>query len=283
MVDSAWVALSLTRHLGGKTIAALLQHFDDNVAAILDADEDTLREVPRIGAKIAESIRQIDIDAVKRKIDDWQQAGVHIVTRNDDEYPLALRSIDDAPPTLFVRGNLPDMSDVTAYAVVGTRTPSDPSFDTALQISKKLTQMGHIVVSGLALGVDYTAHVGAVNVAEGKTVAVLGSGVLNVYPPENDKLAKDIMRKGVIMCEVAPDAVVSVAGLVARNRIISAMCVGVIVVESQIDGGAMHAVRFAKKQGKRIYAVDNDASGNRQLLADGAKAISADLYELEPV
>jgi DNA processing protein len=130
------------------------------------------------------------------------------------------------------------------------------------------------------VGVDTAAHLGAMASPEGYTLAVLGSGVLNVYPPENHNMEKGILQRGAFLCEVHPKAKVNSPALVARNRIISGLSEGVIVVETEIDGGAMHAARFAKLQGRKVYVVENDASGNRALLADGAVPISPDLSYL---
>ena len=133
-----------------------------------------------------------------------------------------------------------------------------------------------VVVSGLALGVDRSAHVGALAYPEGTTLAVLGSGVLQVYPYANIPLAKAIAARGALVSEVAPDARPNPASLVARNRLISGLSEGLIVVESSIDGGAMHAARRALEQGRTVYAVDNAASGNRALLDAGATPITPD-------
>ena len=275
MVDTAWVALSLTPRLGGKTFRSLLSYFEKDLSAIMAAPAKNLREVPGIGPAIAHAITQIDRKATEQAIKRWQQAGVRILTYNDLRYPAALAALADKPPTIFVRGTLLDMSGYIGIAVVGTREPTLESSTLADVIGYKLAGRGRVVISGLAKGIDGAAHMGALSTKNGKTVAVLGSGVLNHYPPENDSLAEAILvRDGAIISEVSPDAQVSVPGLVARNRLITGLSQGVIVVESDINGGAMHAVRFARQQGKQLYAVDNDASGNRALLEDGATPIS---------
>lgn len=280
-MDPAWVALSLTKHLGGKTLRALLQHFDHNLPAILAADVAALRQVPGVGPKIAQAIREIDVDTTARAIERWQEEGVRILTWDDAAYPRSLRGLEDAPPTLFVVGRLPDFRRRMAYAVVGTRQPTPQSCQITERISAELADRGHIVVSGLAAGIDTIAHMGALAVPTGSTVAVLGGGILNVYPPSNRELAQAINGRGALICEVSPDAEVGAPGLVARNRLITGLCEGLIVVETGVGGGAMHAARFAKIQNKRIYAVDNAASGNRQLIADGAAIISPEMEYLD--
>jgi DNA processing protein len=271
VANPTWVALSLTPHLGGKTLRTLLRHYSHNLDAILAAESDDLRRVPGIGPRIAAAIRSIDLNVTARQIQRWEQAGVRILTRDDPKYPATLRALDDAPPTLFIRGDWPDWKDRRAFAVVGTRHPTPESREIAGRIGAELAEMGHITISGLASGIDHAAHMAAVAVS-GSAVAVLGSGVLNIYPPSSRELAQAVIKCGALVCEVAPDASVSTPGLVARNRIISGLADGLIVVESGVDGGAMHAARFARIQGRPVYAVDNDASGNRHLI-DTAGAI----------
>lgn len=277
MIDPAWVALSLTKHLGGKTFRALLQHFNHDLHAILNASPESLRQVRGVGAKIANAVQSIDLERTVCDLERWQRAGVRVIPWDHDDYPLSLRAIDDAPPTLFVLGQWKPR---TGYAVVGTRTPTPESQALAAQISANIVQAGHMVISGLAMGVDTLAHMGALAEPNGLTCAVLGSGVLNIYPPSNRGLAQAILGRGALLCEVTPEMTVAAPGLVARNRIITGLSEALIVVQTEIDGGAMHAVRFAKIQGKPIYAVDNAASGNRQLIAEGAIALSLDLHEL---
>lgn len=277
-IDPAWVALSLTRHLGGKTFRAVLDAFDHDLHAILNADEKTLRQVQGIGPKIAQAITQVDVQKTAAAIQAWQQVGVRIIACNNDAYPHVLNRIDDAPPTLFVRGTLPDFTH--AYAIIGTRSPSPLSRDIAERLAMTIVKHGGVIVSGLALGVDVHAH-RATLAASGLTVGVLGSGVLNIYPQQHRKMAEAVLLRGALICEVAPSAGVSAPQLVARNRIITGLCQGVIVVETAVDGGAMHAARFAKMQGVPVYAVDNAASGNQALLADGAQPISEDFSDFE--
>jgi DNA processing protein len=284
VADSAWIALSLVRHLGGKTFRALLAHFDHDLQAILVADEAALRAVPGIGAQIAHAISASDVEQIARRIEQWHQTGVQIVTYEDHAYPADLRSLEDAPPTLFIRGRWPDWIRRHAYAVVGSRRPTPEGELLAGWLGYTLAEAGYIVVSGLARGIDAGAHLGAL-AAGGMTVAVLGSGVLNIYPPEHQDLATAVMYNGALVAEVAPETTVGAPGLVARNRIITGLSAGVIVVETGIDGGAMHAARFARLQGRTVYAVANDAEGNRELIAGGAVPVPPDegaLLELLP-
>lgn len=267
-VDVAWVALSLQPRIGCKTIRALLQHFPDLNTA-LQADAQALTAIPGIGAKTATAIRQINLEAVRQLITTWQAAGVHIILHDDSLYPPALRLHHDEPPTLFIRGQAaPDLWHKTV-AIIGTRRPTQQARAAAANLSIVLAGRGYTVISGLAYGIDAIAHTAALD-AEGKTVAVLGGGVLNIYPHAHRPLAQRIMQQGLLICEVAPDAEVNAPRLVSRNRIITALSQHVIVVETGIDGGAMHAARRAQEQNRQLYALDfPQASGNQALLTSG--------------
>lgn len=277
--DPAWVALSLVDHLGGKKLRALAAFFNGDLDAVLGADETTLRRVPGIGPKIAASIRSIDVTQVERALSRWEANGIRVILLNDPDYPPMLRAIDDAPPTLFVRGLWPPPP--KAVAIVGTRQPASASVEAAQQLGFALACRGYAVVSGLAHGIDTAAHLGALSSPTGWTLAVLGGGLLNVYPPENRALASAIGTRGALLCEVHPGAEAKTPSLVARNRLISGLCDAVIVVETTVEGGAMYAARRAFEQGRRVYALDHNASGNRALIDEmGATAIGTALGEI---
>ena len=281
MTDAAWVALSLIRGMGGAKVAALTTQVG-SAAAVFTAPERDLLAVRGIGKKTVEAIRQTDLDAVTRQISVWEAAGVGVLLPAD--FPSRLcPPLPEPPPVLFVRGILP-ADNAPAVAVVGTRAPSPAMRDVAYQLGRVLAAAGHTIVSGLAFGVDAAAHNGALSVPTGRTVAVLGSGVLNIYPAQHRDLAEKIITQGALVCEVAPEVTVSTPGLVARNRLISAFADVVIIVQSNDDGGAMYAARAALKQGRRMLAVDNGTSGNRALIEAGdALSLSPDLSNLSAV
>ena len=154
----AWVALSLVEHVGAKKLRALADAFDGDLDAVLTADAKALQRVPGIGPKISAAIRAVDLAAVAEAIPRWHDAGITLITLDDPAYPAALRQIADAPPTLFVIGSCRDLRSV---AVVGTRSPSRAAADAARQIGYELAQRGIQVISGLALGIDSAAHIGA--------------------------------------------------------------------------------------------------------------------------
>ncbi len=281
-LDTAWVALSLLRHVGSKTLHALTAHFG-STEAILQASADDLQAVRGVGKKIAEAIAAVDRANIERKIQAWQASGVRIFPADAAEYPQPLHNLDDAPATLFVRGEGFPFPWLPAVAIVGTRNPSPEARTTAFTLGAKLAAQGWFIVSGLALGVDEAAHKGALS-ASGLTVAVLGGGVLHVYPRQNVELAQKIMQSGALLGENAPDADASPPRLVSRNRIISGLCQHVIVVETNSNGGAMYAARSALAQGRTLHAVGYPASGNLQLLKEGARYIAPDVsnFSLKP-
>jgi DNA processing protein len=273
-LDPAWIALSLVEHIGAKKLRALSLYFDGDLDAALAADAPKLQRVQGIGPKIAASIRAIDLPAVIASIPRWREAGVTVVTLNDAAYPAALRQVEDAPPTLFVCGT---WREKRCVAVVGTRSPTREAAEAARQIGFELAQRGYQVISGMALGIDSAAHIGALAQPDGATSAVLGSGVLNRYPPENRALAQAILQRGALISENHPNAQPKPSTLVARNRIISGLCEALIVVQTEADGGAMHAARRAVDQGRRLYTLEDSASGNRALIDSGATIVTPEL------
>jgi DNA processing protein len=279
MVDIAWVALSLTERVGGKTLHALMNYFHHDPRAVLTASAEDLQAVPGVGPKTSRSIQEIDLKQLEQSVRVWEAAGIRIITIHDPDYPPRLRRLDDAPPTLFVRGEWwkPLMKSI---ALVGRRRPSEGASKTAQALASYLAEREYLVVSGLAYGIDYAAHMGTLPVSTGYTVAVLGSGVLNIYPSDHEGLAKAIMQRGALVSELDPVRSVSASNLVARNRLISGLSDSLIVVESETDGGAMYAARFATAQGRQVYVVDFPASGNRALIEAGAAVIRPDLRDL---
>ena len=274
-VDSKWVALSLLRNVGGKTLTALLDTFDttDN---ILCASEKDLQQVKGVGKVIAQAIRGIKLAQVEAQIADWQQSGVQIITWHDANYPQPFNDLADRPPTLFVRGTWESALWDKTVAIVGTRNPSPQMAGIAMGLATNLARQGYTIISGLAKGIDTQAHQGALLPDDGRTIGILGSGVLNIYPPENKPLADDIMLNGAILSEVHPKVETNSARLVSRNRLISGLSQAVIVVQTTVDGGAMYAGKRAFEQERLVYALDIPASGNQALIGQGATKIQLD-------
>jgi len=271
----AWVGLSLCQGIGGVRLRQLLDQFGDTTT-ILQASSETLQTAKGINKAIADNIMGIDLDFLTKKIHYWLSAGVHILTWDMPSYPQAILTLPDAPPTLFILGNVSVWQNPSAYAIVGTRTPHPQKRDQTIRLGMSMAEKGHVVVSGLAEGIDSAAHLGTFPIKTGRTIGVLGSGILNIYPRYHKSLADGILqRDGALICEVAPDSFVSAWGLVGRNRLIVAISKALIVMQTKIDGGAMHAVKFARRQNKPIYADDNPATGNQAILADGGYPLTS--------
>ncbi len=269
------IALSMSPNIGAKTLKNLRQHFHDDLAAVFTASPSELQRVRGIGAKTAAEIGRMDPRRVADQIASWRQRGVAIETMRQPRYPASLRDLDDGPPTLFWRGNTRPADWARTVAIVGTRSPSPDGQFITLQLAMQLARAGYAVVSGLALGIDTAAHTGALSAA-GATIAVLGSGVLQVYPSGNRALAERILESGALVSELHPYGRANAQRLVSRNRIISGLSRAVVVVESDARGGAMYAARFAREQGRPVYTFDLPASGNQSLIASGAVVLNRD-------
>ena len=192
----------------------------------------------------------------------------------DDDYPASLVSIENPPDVLFARGTLPP-PDTPAIAIVGSRRATRYGFSQARRIARELAEKGVTIVSGLARGIDAAAHLGALD-AHGRTIAVLGSGVGNLYPPENKELAQRILSEGgAILSELAPDAPPFPYHFPVRNRIISGLSDGVLLVEAQRKSGTHFTVDYALAQGREVFGLPGnvDAPGSElplALLKEGA-------------
>jgi len=269
------IALNLSPNIGARAYQSLLNHFDHNLDAILAASPKALMRVPGVGKTIACEIAAIDLDALARDLRAWRRQRVEILLRGDPDYPPPLARSADAPVAIFASRALPAAEWQDAVAIVGTREPSDEARFITLELAMKLARAGCAVVSGLALGIDAAAHTGALSAA-GITVAVLGSGILNIYPEANRNLAERIREQGALLSEAHPGWSANAQRLVSRNRIISGLSRAVIVVEAAEDGGAMYTARFAAEQGRPVFTFDLPASGNQRLLQAGATALRRD-------
>lgn len=274
------LALSLVPNLGPRLTAALTKHFG-SAAAIRKATASQLRQVPQIGDKLAEqfaaALRSVN---VAREIELIQKHGVGLLALGDPGYPAALATIGNAPPLLYYRGKLTD-ADTRAVGIVGSRQCTAYGRRMAERIATGLARAGWTVVSGLARGIDGVAHRAAL-AAGGRTIAVLAGGLSEIYPPEHADLAREIESAGCILTET-PMTVEPLPGMFpARNRIISALSRGVVVVEAPERSGALITATHAVEQGREVFAVpgnaDSDGSqGTLKLIRQGARLVrSAD-------
>jgi DNA processing protein len=273
---SAELLLALTPGIGPRLRKALLAHFG-TADAVMSAAASDLRAVPGIGQKLSRSIvaSRTEID-VEKELEDCRANGVSVVVESEDAYPQPLRSIPDPPGVLFVRGQILP-SDGIAVAIVGTRHATQYGIAQSERLAAGLARCGYTIVSGLARGIDAAAHRGAMK-AGGRTIAVLGSGVLNVYPPEHEALASEVINHGALISENPPRLPPLSGAFPQRNRIITGLSLGVIVVEASDRSGALISARHAMEQGREVFAlpgrVDSRTSrGCHRLIRDGAKLV----------
>lgn len=287
MTDSrqfAWIALSLLPDVGIKRLHALSDAFDGDLRAALRAPASALTVVPGIGSATAAAIRALDLGAVERRLNGWLAEGVEPLIHGTPTYPDALLTLPDAPATLYLRSHLRLSKLLSAFSVgvVGTRSPSGRGAAAARALAEAVAARGWTLISGFARGVDALAQTSAAR-RGGWTMALLGSGVLNIYPPEHARWALSLLDAGhAFASEVPPDAEPHPRTLVSRNRIIAGLSGAVVVVESSVNGGAMHTARYGRGYGRRVAAIQFSGSsaadvpsGNRALLESGAVALHA--------
>jgi DNA processing protein len=281
--------LALISGVGPKTRKLLLDRFG-SVQAVLEAAPSEIREVYGVGPKLLSKIvRAPASEEIKAEVERCRSQGIDILIESHATYPRMLREIHDPPGVLFLRGQFKP-ADVLAVAIVGTRHATHYGLRQAERLASGLARAGLTVVSGLARGIDAAAHRGAIQ-AGGRTIAVLASGVLNIYPPEHETLAAEVAEHGVLLSEMPPYSEPLPGAFPQRNRLISGLTLGTIVVEAAERSGALITARHAMEQGREVFAMPGNADslasrGCHRLLRDGATLVeSVDdvLEELGPL
>ncbi len=281
----SWLTLIQAPGVGPRLVARLLAHFGDPDAA-LAADATTLRGLG-IPAAAIEALRHPDAAELDRLLAWADQGGAAILPRDDPAYPPLLAQIPDAPPVLYVRGDLGVLSD-PQLAIVGSRNPSPQGAETTRDLAEYLAGCGLTITSGLALGVDAAAHRGAL--AAGRTIAVLGTGLDRIYPAVHLDLARRIAEVGALVSELPPDSPPRAEHFPRRNRIISGLCLGTLVTEAALGSGSLITARLANEQGREVFALPGSihnplARGCHALIRDGARLVESAqdiLAELAP-
>jgi DNA processing protein len=275
--DRTEMLLALTPEVGPVLRGRLVERFGD-AAGVLAASEADLQDVQGIGPKISRRIvnarHEVQLEAQLALVREHE---LGVLLPRHGEYPRLLKEIPDPPAVLFLRGRI-EATDQMAVAIVGTRRATHYGKQTAERLAAGLARAGLTVVSGMARGIDAAAHRGALS-AGGRTIAVLASGVLNPFPPEHDKLADEIAAHGAVLSETAPTMPPLSGMFPQRNRIISGLSLGTIVIEAGARSGALITARHAMEQGREVFAVpgqiDNSAAaGPNRLLRDGAKLVT---------
>jgi len=265
--------LSSVHRIGPTKIRALLSHFE-SPAEVLDAPARELIRVPGIDKKLASNIAHCENDEefADEQLKRLNRIGARIVTIWDKDYPELLKRIYDPPALIYVLGKFIPI-DRQAIAIVGTRQPTLYGQQVAESFSQALCRLGISIVSGLARGVDTVAHSSTLK-AGGRTIAVIGSGLDIPYPPENKKLMDQIAEAGVVVSEFPMGAKPDATNFPRRNRIISGLSLGTLIVESAEDGGAMITASTALDQDREVFAIpgginEKRSSGPNRLIQEG--------------
>jgi len=270
----ALVALNLVEHVGPVRVRQLLEHFGD-APSILQASRSQLLQVRGIGEETAEAIaaweKNTNLGAELKRITEF---GCRIVIQDDPEYPESLRQIYDPPIVLYVKGDL-SPKDKNAVAMVGSRMTTYYGLEVARKLAYQLAYLGVTVVSGGARGIDTAAHQGALS-AKGRTIAVLGTGINQVTPPENARLFEQIAANGALITQFPFNRPPDKQSFPIRNRIVAGMTLGTVVVEANLTSGALITANFANEYGRQVFAVpgriDSPRSkGCHDLIKKGAK------------
>lgn len=271
------IALNMVPGIGRVLFPRLLEVFGE-ARFIFKASKDELQSVEGVGPKLASEIISFPLDKLlPREFDQMRRQKTEIFISSDEGYPANLRGIFDPPPVIYVKGRL-EKQDMIAIALVGTRTPTSYGKEVAEKFASELSERGVTVVSGLARGVDSWAHRGALN-RRGRTIAVLGCGVDIIYPPENRRLYEEISQGGALLSEfpfgVKPEKI----HFPLRNRIISGLTLGTLVVEAAARSGSLITAQLALEQGRDVFAVPGKitslySQGTNWLIKNGAKLVS---------
>lgn len=273
---SSWLRLTLIPGIGGETQRKLLTAFGwpDEIFA---ANYASLRAV--IGDKAIRLLLDTNNEAAIAGAETWATGqDQHIVTLADSAYPQALLEIPDPPTLLYVRGRL-DLLNQSTLSIVGSRNPTPQGLQNAEKFAAALAEAGLVVASGLALGIDAAAHRGALSVGGG-TIAFIGTGIDRIYPARNLELAHAIGAKGAIVSEFPIGTPVIAANFPRRNRLISGIARGVLVVEAAMESGSLITARLAGEQGRDVFAIPGSihspqAKGCHKLIKQGAKLVEA--------
>jgi DNA processing protein len=273
--EARW-AFGLLPQIGGAALKNLLAAFG-SAARAWEAGPQALQAVPGISPGMARAIRRFPwAQALREDQERVARAGVRIIVWGDPEYPARLQEIASAPPILYVRGSL-EPGDDAAVAVVGARHATAYGEDVARELAAELTRRGLTIVSGLARGIDAAAHRGALE-ADGRTLAVMGSGLDQVYPSEHRGLAERVAGQGAVLTEFPLGTPPLQLNFPRRNRIISGLSLGVIVVEAGVHSGALITAHHALEQGREVFAVPGRvharySEGCNRLIKAGAKLV----------
>jgi DNA processing protein len=272
-----WLALALTPGLGARMAGRLLRALG-SPEAIFQASLTEL-EAHHLPAAVAQAIHSRQpMSAAAKELAQAQQEGARLLTWDEPQYPRLLREIYDPPPLLYVHGNA-ELLARHSVAIVGTRRPTPYGAQMAERLARDLAERGLMIASGLARGIDFCAHQGALAVSNGATIGVLGCGIDIVYPKENRKLFAQMIDRGAIITEFPIGAFPAPQNFPMRNRVIAGLALGVVVVEGAQYSGSLITARLAMEFGREVYGVPGNATqpasfGPNLLIKQGAKLVT---------
>lgn len=273
----SWLALSFVPNVGPIRFISLVKHFG-SPEAVLSASEKELADFPDVGPTIASNIKKkADGKLAEKQLELMEKNQVQLLTFKDETYPENLKSIYDPPPFLFIKGETGEQ-DKNAIAIVGCRAASQYGKQIAEKIGRELAKRGITIISGLAWGIDSIGHLAALE-ENSRTLAVFGSGLDVIYPSENRKLAERIIRNGAILSEFPLGTKPERQNFPKRNRLISGLSLGVVIIEAGPKSGALLTARHALDQNREVFAVPGNvgaktSEGTNRLIKEGAKLVT---------
>lgn len=248
-----WIWLSMSCTPGTDTFIKLFTRFS-SPEEIYRADEESIAACIGSRSRDYNAVTDKKLEDAESVLEFCRRRGVGITCYCDEDFPSSLKDIPTPPVLLYYRGKLPDFNSEFFVSVVGTRRLSDYGRKNSFSISHDLSRAGAIIVSGMAIGIDAVAHAGAL-AADGVTVAVIGSGIDVCYPKQHIRLAREIVKRGCVLTEYAPGTKPQRYNFPARNRIISGLSSATLVIEGKEKSGALITARYAKEQGRAVYAL----------------------------
>lgn len=272
-----WIALSGINGLGGVTYKNLISRYSDP-QKVFSADYKDLLKIEGIHPNIVKLIKEFDDwEPVKEEVEKLKKIGLNILVLTDPAYPKNLYNIYNPPPYLYITGKI-TKDDKRAIAIVGSRIPDVYGKKVTEQIAAELARNGITVVSGLARGIDSIAHRACLK-AGGRTLAVLGSGIDAIYPPENKSLYKEISQNGAVLSEFKIGTKPEASNFPRRNRIISGLSLGTLVVQATEKSGSLITAEFALEQNREVFAIPGNigsklSKGANKLIKKGAKLVN---------
>ena len=270
-----WLSLKSVHGIGNHLFKRLIQRFESPLA-VFHAPVKDLLTIPGVSQRVVDSIKNHSTPAwIQSEYQRTTEKGFRIVVMTDAEYPPLLREIPDPPPFLYVSGSLNKID--PAISVVGSRNATRYGIDTTQELCLQLAQLNFTIVSGMARGIDTAAHVGTL-IGDGTTVAVLGSGLSRIYPRENLGLSKKISASGAVVSEFPLKTEPDPHNFPVRNRIISGMTLGTVIVEATKKSGSLITARLAAEQNREVFAVPGNirsfkSTGTHRLIKQGAKLV----------